>query len=178
RAYVVPQIIDIVAAHPASLEEAEDKVVADAKTEKAKQLATDKAKQAEELLKSGKDLNAAAKAVGGDVKTSEFVPRSASIAEFGSIVELDKELFSLPIGKPGTPITVAGKTLAYAVKERQEINPEEMKKSMDTVRAELLPQRRDQYFLAYTQEVRKKMEASKKIKINESLVTQIAQQIS
>jgi peptidyl-prolyl cis-trans isomerase D len=178
RGYVVPQITDIVAAHPASLEEAKDKVVADAKTEKAKQLATDKAKQAEELMKGGKDLNAAAKAVGGDVKTSEFVTRSASIPEFGSIVELDKELFTLPIGKPGTPITVAGKTLAYSVKERQEINPEEMKKSIDTLRNEITPQRRDQYFQAYVQEVKKKMESSKKIKINESIVNQIAQQIS
>jgi peptidyl-prolyl cis-trans isomerase D len=178
RGFVVPQVTDIVAAHPASLEEAKDKVVADAKIEKAKQLATDKAKQAEELMKGGKDLNAAAKAVGGDVKTSEFVTRSASIPEFGSIVELDKELFTLPIGKPGTPITVAGKTLAYSVKERQEINPEEMKKSIDTLRNEITPQRRDQYFQAYVQEVKKKMESSKKIKINESIVNQIAQQIS
>jgi peptidyl-prolyl cis-trans isomerase D len=178
RGYVVPQVIDIVAAHPASFDEAKDKVVADAKSEKAKQLATDKAKQVQDLVKAGKDLNAAAKAVGGDVKTSELLTRSSSIPEFGSIVELDTEMFSLPIGKPGTPLTVAGKTLVFDVKERQEVNPEEMKKSLDTVRNEMLPQRRDQYFQAYIQEVRKKMEASKKIKINDSVVAQIAQQIS
>src|SRR5262249_37351219 len=178
RGYVVPQVIDIVAAHPASFEEAKDKVMADAKSEKAKQLATDKAKQVQELVKGGKDLNAAAKAVGGDIKTTDLLTRSSSIPEFGSIVELDTEMFSLPIGKPGTPLTVAGKTLVFDVKERQQVNPEEMKKSLDTVRNEMLPQRRDQYFQAYIQEVRKKMESSKKIKINESVVTQIAQQIS
>jgi peptidyl-prolyl cis-trans isomerase D len=178
RGYVVPQVIDIVAAHPASFEEAKDKVSADAKSEKAKQLATDKAKQVQDLVKAGKDLSAAAKAVGGDIKTSELLTRSSSIPEFGSIVELDTEMFSLPIGKPGTPLTVAGKTLVFDVKERQQVNPEEMKKSLDTVRNEMLPQRRDQYFQAYIQEVRKKMESSKKIKINDSVVTQIAQQIS
>ena len=178
RGYVVPQVIDIVAAHPASLDEVKDKVIADAKTEKAKQLAADKAKQVQDLLKGGKDLNAAAKAVGGDVKTSELLTRSSSLPEFGSILEVDTEMFSLPIGKPGTPLTVAGKTLVFDVKERQEVNPEEMKKSLDMVRNEMLPQRRDQYFQAYIQEVRKKMESSKKIKINESVVTQIAQQIS
>ena len=178
RGYVVPQVIDIVAAHPASLDEAKDKVIADAKTEKAKQFAADKAKQVQDLLKGGKDLNAAAKAVGGDVKTSELLTRSSSLPEFGSILEVDTEMFSLPIGKPGTPLTVAGKTLVFDVKERQEVNPEEMKKSLDMVRNEMLPQRRDQYFQAYIQEVRKKMESSKKIKINESVVTQIAQQIS
>jgi len=53
-----------------------------------------------------------------------------------------------------------------------------MKKSVDSVRSEILPQRRDLYFTAYIQDVRKKMESNKKIKINDSVVTQIAQQIS
>jgi peptidyl-prolyl cis-trans isomerase D len=178
RGYVVPQLTDIVAAHPASFEEAQSKVAADAKTDKAKQLAADKTKQVQDLLKGGKDLAAAAKAVGADVKTSELLTRGASLPEFGAITELDKEMFSLPLGKAGTPVTVAGKTLAFDVKERQEINPEEMKKSQDTIRNEMLPERQDQYFRAYIQEVKKKMETSKQIKINEPIVNQIAQQVS
>ena len=178
RGYVVPQLIDIVASHPASFEEAQSRVVADVKTEKAKQVAADKAKQIEELLKGGKDLAAAAKPVGADIKTSEELTRGASLPEFGSIAELDKEMFSLPLGKAGTPITVAGKTLAFAVKERKEIDPDAMKKSLDTVRGELLPAHREQYFSAYIQEVKKRMEAAKQIKINESVLTQLAQSIS
>src|SRR5437879_7388151 len=178
RGYVVPQLVDIVASHPASFEEAQTRVLADVKTEKAKQLAADKAKQIEELQKSGKDLAAAAKTAGAEVKTSDMLTRGGAIPEFGSIAELDKEMFSLPIGKPGTPITIAGKTLAFAVKERQEINPEETKKSLDMVRNEMLPGRREQYFSAYIQEVKKRMEAGKQIKINESIMSQIAQSIS
>src|SRR5207245_265334 len=90
RGYVVPQLIDIVASHPASFEEAQSRVVADVKTEKAKQVAADKAKQIEELL----------------------------------------------------------------------------------------PTHREQYFSAYIQEVKKRMEAAKQIKINESVLTQLAQSIS
>ena len=178
RGYVVPQLTDIVPTHPASFEEAQSKVAADVKTEKAKQVAADKAKQIGDLLKSGKDLAATSKAVGGEIKTSDLLTRGASLPEFGSIAEIDKEMFSLPLGKPGTPVTVAGKTLAFAVKERQDIKPEEMKKSLDTVRAELLPARREQYFTAYIQDVRKRMEAAKQIKINESIMNQIAQSIS
>jgi peptidyl-prolyl cis-trans isomerase D len=178
RGYVVPQLTDIAASHPASFEEAQSKVAADVKTEKAKQLATDKTKQIQDMLKGGKDLAAAAKAAGADVKTSELLTRGASLPEFGAITELDKEMFSLPLGKPGTPVTVAGKTLAFDVKERQEINPEEMKKSLDMIRNEMLPERQDQYFRAYIQEVKKKMESSKQIKINEPVVNQIAQQVS
>ena len=178
RGYVVPQLIDIAPSHPASFEEAQTRVLADVKTEKAKQLAADKAKQVQDLLKGGKDLAAAAKAVGAEIKTSDMLTRGASLPEFGSIAELDKEMFSLPIGKAGTPITIAGKTLAFAVKERQQINPEEMKKSLDMVRNEMLPGRREQYFSAYIQEVKKRMEAGRQIKINESIMSQIAQSIS
>src|SRR5262249_33943851 len=149
RGYVVPQVVDIVQAHPASFEEARDKVAMDVKAEKAKELATAKTKQVQELLKSGKDLASAAKAVDAEIKTSDQLTRGASITEFGSIGELDKEVFTgLPLGKPGTPLTVAGKTIAFAVKERQAINPDEMKKSLDMVRTEILPQRREQYFSA------------------------------
>jgi peptidyl-prolyl cis-trans isomerase D len=178
RGYVVPQVVDIVAAHPASFEEARDKVAVDVEAEKTKELATAKAKQVEEMFKSGKDLATTAKAVEAEIKTSDLLTRGSAIPEFGSIGELDKEVFSLPIGKPGTPLSVSGKTIAFAVKERQAINPDEMKKSIDTVRSEMLPQRRDLYFTAYIQDVRKKMESNKKIKINDSVVTQIAQQIS
>src|SRR5262245_26029955 len=73
RGYVVPQVMDIVAAHPASFEEAREKVAVDAKTEKAKDLATAKTKQVEDLLKSGKDLTTAAKAVESDIKASELL---------------------------------------------------------------------------------------------------------
>src|SRR4029077_11593848 len=82
RGYVVPQLTDIVASHPASFEEAQAKVIADVKSGKAKQLAADKAKQIEDLLKSGKDLAATAKAVGAEIKTSDLLAHGASIAEF------------------------------------------------------------------------------------------------
>src|SRR6185437_7260095 len=117
-----------------------------------------------------KDLSAAAKAVGAEVKTSDMLTRGGFIADFGSVADADKEIFSLPIGKTGTPLVVAGKTLAFDVKERQEINPDEMKKSIDTLRAEILPTKREQYFGAYVQETRKRMEEAKEIKVYESVV--------
>jgi len=178
RGYVVPQIIDVVAAHPASFEEARNKVTPDVKTEKANQLAAEKTKQIEELLKGGKDLATAARTAGGEIKTSELLTRGSAIPEFGPIGELDKEIFSMTPGKSGASLTIAGKTIAYALKERQDIKPEEMKKSLDMVRTELLPQRREQYFTAYIQEVRKQMEASNKIDVNDAAVAQIAQTIS
>jgi len=177
RGYVIPQLTEIQAAHPASFEEAKDKVLPDVKSEKARQMATDQTKQVEELLKSGKDLSAAAKAVGGEVKTSDLVERGAFLPDFGSLTDVDKEIFSLPLGKTGTPYTIGGKTLAFSVKERHEINPEEMKKSMDSLRTEMLPAKREQYFSAYIQEARKRMEDAKQITINENVLEQASNRI-
>src|SRR5262245_47927526 len=50
RGWVVPQIEDIVAGHPASFEEAQPRVAVDVKKEKAQQLAADKAKQIDEQI--------------------------------------------------------------------------------------------------------------------------------
>jgi len=177
KGYVIPQLVDIQAAHPASFEEAKDKVLPDVKSEKARQLATDQGNQVQELLKSGKDLPTIAKAVGGEVKTSELIARGGFLPDFGSLADLDKEIFSLPIGKTGSPTTIAGKTLAFAVKERQEINPDEMKKAMDSLRAELLPTKREQYFSAYIQEARKRMEDAKQITIYDTVLDQVSQRI-
>jgi len=147
------------------------------KSEKAKQLATDQGNQVREMLKSGKDLAAAAKAVNGEVKTSDLLARDGFLNDFGSLTDADKEMFSLPLGKPGTPLTVAGKTLAFDIKERQEVNPDEMKKSLESFRTEMLPAKRDEYFQAYIQEVRKRMENAKQISIRESVLNELTQRI-
>ena len=159
------------------MEEAEPQLTTDVRDDKTKVLAADQAKKVEDLLKSGANLSAAAKAVGGEIKTSELLTRGAFLPDFGTLADQDKEMFSLPLGKVGTPATVAGKTLVFAVKERQDIKPEEMKNSMETLRNEMLPGKREQYFSAYIQEVRKRMEANEEIRIDEGIVTQIAQTI-
>jgi peptidyl-prolyl cis-trans isomerase D len=178
RGQAIPMLTEIVEAHPATFEEAQTQVLTDVRSEKARQLATDKANQVQELLKSGKDLQTAAKAVAAQIKTSDLVTRGATLPEFGLIADLDKEMFTLPLGKPGTPTTLAGKTLAFAVKERQDIKPEEMKAAIETLRTELLPNKQDQYFGAYIQEAKKRMEDAGDIEINETVLAQLTQTVS
>jgi peptidyl-prolyl cis-trans isomerase D len=176
--YAIPTLTDIVAAHQGSFEEAKSKVVDDVKADKAKNLATEKGNQAQELIKSGKDLATVAKTVGAEIKTSELLARGANLPDYGPINDLENEMFSLPVGKVGTPVSVAGRTIAFAVKERQDVKPDEIKTASGTLRTELLPSKREQYFGAYIQEVKKKMEASGAIKVNDAVVTQLAQTTS
>src|SRR5262249_30089146 len=176
--YAIRTLTEVAPAHAASLDEAKMKVLEAVKAEKAKTLATEKGNQVQELAKGGKDLAAIAKTVGGEIKTSELLTRGANLPDYGPTNDLEKDMFSLPVGKIGTPVSVAGKTVAFAVKERQDVKPEAMKTGSGTLRNELLPAKREQYFGAYMQEVKKKMEANGDIRINDAAVTQLAQQTS
>jgi peptidyl-prolyl cis-trans isomerase D len=171
--YAIPSVVDILPAHDASFDEAKPRVLADVKLEKANQLATEKSKEVDEAVKAGKDLATLAKTAGMEIKTSEPIARGGSIPEFGAIADRDKEIFSLPLGKPGTPSTVASKTLVFAVKERKDLDPEEVKKGLDSARAALLETKRDMYFSNWIQDAQKKMQDGKSIKVNQAALTQI-----
>jgi len=170
--YAIPSVVEIQAAHDASFDEAKPRVLTDVKMEKATQLATEKGKEMDEAAKSGKDLAALARMAGMEIKTSMPIARGGSIPEFGAIVDRDKEIFSLPIGKTGTPSTVSSKTLVFAVKERKDLDPQEIQNGLDMARESLLRTRRDLYFANWTQDAQKKMEDGKAIKINQAALTQ------
>jgi len=174
--YAIPSVAEIQKAHDASFEEAKERVLGDVKTEKAGQIAMEKANEVLAGIKSGKDLPALARSVGMEVKTSAPLVRGGSIPEFGAIADRDKEIFSLPVGKPGTPSTVATKTLVFAVKERKALDPEEVKKGLDSARTTLLASKREVYFTDWVEDAKKKMQDSGSIKVNQAALAQLVDQ--
>jgi peptidyl-prolyl cis-trans isomerase D len=176
--YVVPQVVEIQPSHPASFDEAKDRVAAEAKSEKARTMATENAAKAQELITAGKtDLATMAKTFGAEPKTSEKLTRGGSIPEFGSIAERDQDIFTLPIGQLGPPTTLGGKTIVFAVKEREQIKPDEMKQALVALRTDILNSKRERYFTAYIKDVQKKMEEAKTISVNETALAQIAESV-
>lgn len=174
--WAVPQLVQIEAAHPASFEEARTKVVSDAKADKAREIVTETTNKLRQQIEAGKtDLAALAQAAGGaEVKTSAKLTRGGSLPEYGSIAERDQEIFSMPFGKAALPATFSGKTLVYAVKSRDEVNPEEMKKALPDLRQAILPEKKQRYFSAYIDELQKKMIMDGAIKVNEAMMSQIS----
>jgi peptidyl-prolyl cis-trans isomerase D len=176
--YAVPQVTEILAAHDAALDEVKTRVAAEAKAEKAREMATENANKVRQQIEGGKtDLAPLAQSVGAEIKTSEKIPRGGAIPEFGSVAERDAEMFSLPLGKTALPVSLSGKTLVFAVKSREEVKADEMTKALPTLREEMLPNKRSRYFEAYIQEQQKKMRASGSISVNESMLAQLSSQI-
>ena len=175
--FAIPIVTEIQEAHAAAFEEAADQVEEDLRAEKARELADEKATEVEQLLEAGRSLEAAGRAVSLEIQTSEMLTRDGSIGEFGSTSELDDQLFSLELETPGKPVTAAGKTIAFVVTEKEEVDLEQLQAGFDDLHAELLGTKRNQLFDAYSREVRKRMEREGDIVINEQILQQLAQTI-
>ena len=176
--YAVPQVTQIEPAHAASFEEARTRVTTDLKGDRAREAVTENTNKLREQIEAGKtDLAALAQSVGAEVKTSGKLTRGGSLPEYGSLAERDQEIFTLPFGKAAPPSTFSGKTLVFAVKGRDDINPEEMKKALPDLRQDMLPAKKERYFTAYIDELQKKMQADGLISINETAMTQISSRI-
>lgn len=101
--------------HAADLADVQQEAKSGLLDEKAQKLAQDKAKQAIELLKTnGGDLAAAAKATGGELKTTDLFSRNGAAEGLGSASYLG-EGFNKPTGAWFGPVSVTGQTIVAKV---------------------------------------------------------------
>ena len=108
---------DIIPAHPAAFEDVESKVRDAVTKEKLNHLVEQKANQlAEKAKANGGDLDAAAKSMGLEVKTSAPVDRAGSIEGLGSASMLT-DTFTKPAGSIFGPDSIPGAQLVGKVLE-------------------------------------------------------------
>jgi peptidyl-prolyl cis-trans isomerase D len=105
--------------HPAEFAEVESQVRQGYLQGEAGRIATEKAAKAAELLKqNGGDLTAAAKAVGAEVKSTDFFTRSGAAEGLGSAALLSN-VFGKPEGSVFGPMNAGGQTIVGKVSGRQ-----------------------------------------------------------
>jgi peptidyl-prolyl cis-trans isomerase D len=155
----------IVAAHAPKLEEVKDKVRDDVIRLKAVALAKSKAEQMAQAAAKG-NFAAAAKAAGVEVKSTDFVPRGTALPDVGMNAAVDDAVFALKVGQTSAPIATDNAVVVAMVRDRQDVKPDGLAGDRDTLRDELLQQRRQEFFAAYMQKAKDKM----KIQYNESTI--------
>jgi len=107
--------------HPAELSEVENSVRSNFLQIQATNLVKEKSAKAAELLKQNGDIKAAAKAVGAEVHSTDFLPRSGAIEGVGSM-NLLGELFEKPAGTTFGPMNAASQTIVGKIVDRQTID--------------------------------------------------------
>ena len=147
------------------LDEVKSKVRDDVIRMKSVEVAKQKAAAMAQAAAKG-NFAAAAKAAGVDVKTTDFITRGAALPEVGVNNAVDDAIFAVKTGDTTAPIATENAVIVAQVKERQEIKPEAFATERDTLRDELLRQRRQEFFAAYMGKAKKSM----KIKYNEDVI--------
>jgi peptidyl-prolyl cis-trans isomerase D len=151
------------------LEEVKERVRQDAIRARAAELSKQRATELSAGLKSAANFAAAAKAQGLEAKDTDLVTRGAALPDVGANADVDKAAFSLPVGGVSDPIATSNGTVIVKVTQRDVITPEQVKAGSEAFRAELLNERRTQFFTAYMSKAKERM----KVEINPEVVSRV-----
>jgi parvulin-like peptidyl-prolyl isomerase len=151
------------------LDDVKDRVRNDVLREKAGRAASDKVAAVAATLKTAPDFAAAAKKAGFDAKSSELIARGAAFPEVGVSAPVEKAAFALAAGAVSAPVVTGDGATIVKVLERQDVKPAEMAASRESVRQDLLNERRTEFFTAYMVKARERM----KIELNREVINSI-----
>jgi len=164
RGYVVLSLKSVLPAHPATLEEVRDKIIAELKREKAADLARNKSEELIRRARAGEKFDAAAKALGLEPKTSDLLARDGSIPGGASGKQLSPA-FNLKPGGVGVPLNLGQNWLVYRVAEKQEPNPADFEKQKRELTEGVLQSKRELAFQAFRMALEDRLKKEGKLKM-------------
>jgi peptidyl-prolyl cis-trans isomerase D len=130
---VVAVVTGIHPPHPAQLAEVEDQVRQQSLQSEANRIVAEKASKALDLLKqNGGDMQAAAKAVGGEVKSTDFFTSSGAAEGIGSAAILTS-YFNQPVGTVFGPLPATNQTIVGKVADRQDADMSKFAQDRDGI---------------------------------------------
>ena len=165
KGYVVISVKEDQPAHPATLAEVRDRVLADYRREKAADLAKSRAEELAQRAKSGEDLAKAAKPLGLEAKTSDLFSRTGSISDLGGAAQLGPA-FSLAAGQTSDAVPLGADWAVYRVLERQPANPADLAKQQQDIQQQLLDARRTMAFEAFRTALDNRTRQAGKLRLN------------
>jgi peptidyl-prolyl cis-trans isomerase D len=139
------------------LDEVKDRVRDDLIQNRAAELSRQRASAIASALKSAGDFAAAAKTQGLEARDTELITRESALPDVGVSPEVDAVAFTLPVGGVSDPITTPEGTVVIRVAERDEVTADEFTVAKEAFRAELLAERRNQFFSAYMTKAKERM---------------------
>lgn len=119
--------------HPAELSEVEAQVRQQYLLGEGNRIVVEKSAKAAELLKqNGGDMKVAAKAVGGEVKSTDFFTRSGAAEGIGSAAVLG-DVFDKPVDSVFGPLSASGQTIVGKVTGREGADMSKFSQQRDAI---------------------------------------------
>jgi peptidyl-prolyl cis-trans isomerase D len=165
RGYIVLSLQQTLPAHPGTLDEVRDKIIAELRLTKSEQLAHSKIDDLVKRVKAGEKFDAAAKALGLETKNSDLLARNGNVAGLGS-AKLLISAFSLKQGDVGGPVHMGSSWVAYQLLDKVEPNPADFDAQKQKITDTLLQSKRNMAFDAFRIALEDRLKQEGKLKIS------------
>jgi peptidyl-prolyl cis-trans isomerase D len=163
-------VFELLAIKPQStptFDEIRSKVEEQFKNEQANKLLSQKAQELSDRAKAAHDLKKAAKELGAELKTSEFVGPDGQVPDLGSMTGQAAVAFSMKPGEISGPIISGANGVVLGILEVQAPSEADFAAKKDQIRDQLLQNKEQELFQLFVSNLRDQMQRSGKIKINQ-----------
>jgi peptidyl-prolyl cis-trans isomerase D len=167
QGYVVFQLVGVHPPATPTFEEIRSRLETEFKNQRASLLLHQKTQELADRAKASQDLKKAAKDLGATLKTSELVALDGQVPDIGSMSGAASSVFALKPGDISGPIMSGTNGAVAQVLDKQAPTDEEYAQKKDQIRQTLTESRQNELFELFVANLRKDMEKSNKIKINQ-----------
>ncbi|HEY7352252.1 MAG TPA: peptidyl-prolyl cis-trans isomerase [Terriglobales bacterium] len=167
QGYAIYQVTAITPPSTPTFEQARSRVDDEFKNQRATQMLSQKTQELADRAKADHDLKKAAKELGAEYKTSDFVLPDGQVPEIGSMTGSAAVAFTLKPGEISGPIDTGNTGAVLKVTDRQAPTDQDFAAKKDQVRESLLQQNQNEAFNLFLGNLRESLQKSGKIKINE-----------
>jgi len=175
QGFVVFQLLGIRPPATPTFEEIRSRVESEFKNERAGFLLHQKTQELADRAKAGHDLKKAAKDLGATIKTSDLVLPNGQVPDIGSMASASA-IFALKPGEISGPITASGNGVIAQLLEKQAPTDQEFTEKKDEIRQSLVEAKRNDLFELYVTNLRRDMEKTKRLKVNQDEMKNLTRQ--
>ncbi len=175
QGYVVFQLLGVRPPATPTFEEIRSRVENEFKNERAGFLLQQKTQELSDLAKAEHDLKKAAKSLGATVKTSDLVLPDGQVPDIGSMTSASA-IFSLSPSQISGPIAAGRNGVVAQLLEKQAPTAQEFTEKKDGIRQSLLEAKQSELFELYATNLRKDMEKSNRLKVNQDELKNLTRQ--
>ena len=167
QGYAIYQVTAVKPPSTPTFEEIRSRVEQEFKNERAASLLTQKTQELSDRAKADHDLKKAAKELGAEYKTSDFVPPDGQVPDIGSMTGPASLAFNLKPGEISGPIDSGNAGAVLSVTERQAPSEQDFAAKKDQIRDSLMQNKQGEIFGLFLGNLREVMDKSGKIKKNQ-----------
>jgi peptidyl-prolyl cis-trans isomerase D len=168
QGYVVFELVAIRPPATPTFEEIRSRVESEFKNQRAAFLLQQKTQELADRAKADHDLKKAAKDLGANFMTSDFVTPEGQVPQIGSLSGQASAIFSLKQDEVSGPIVSGASGIVAKMLDKQVPSDQEFAAKKDEIRQSLLDGKQNEMFGLFITSLRKDMEKSNRLKINQN----------